>query len=394
MAIASFGLSLKKIFELTKTLGFNKEFTDKFNERFRQVDANNDEFVSREEVLKNQEHHNLIILVDKWLEQEGVDLSSQPGNTARYQFENISKSDSNIEEIAQDQFGLSLSGLSSLSKERYQKLKKLAEQTAKEIDPSTTNWYEVLERIEENKYQSPEELMQGFKKNTKEAMKYLQSKGWLGEFESPEILEDTVTLDKTAYVQDGRFYIASANLDSDAYYKKLTKAISIHELVHAADHQKFLVNNNPMAEGIAKFIEEKVIEEDDFYSPEEKLLAIKAVMLRDARNFLIADIQSKVISKEEAIEYLLQEKIVGSEEAANKYVERISSERGEDLLQSISYATGSILIAKLWNKVQEKDPDISFEEFTQKLLSRGKLDDGRIHKIGEELFGVKLINES
>ena len=117
-------------------------------------------------------------------------------------------------------------------------------------------------------------------------------------------------------------------------------------------------------------------------------------MLRDARNFLIADIQSKVISKEEAIEYLLQEKIVGSEEAANKYVERISSERGEDLLQSLSYATGSILIAKLWNKVQEKDPDISFEEFTQKLLSRGKLDDGRIHKIGEELFGVKLINES
>jgi hypothetical protein len=310
-----------------------------------------------------------------------------------------SSSAAEFEDLVKGNFGISSEQLAAKAKQNLEKLEKEANILSKKIKPDAKNWVEALSSLEKDRLPDSAAVMSTYKTEAKNTLKYLQDKGWVPKDIKPiEVVEDKDNMGSGASVDPdtGVFKIETADKASDVYWPATAKSLTVHELVHAVDFQKKGMSLDPLAEGLAYYIEQKAYQEDEkeadqekrFYKTDaEKLQALKWQIIRNARVIKTAELHHQKTTPEAAKAYFI-EKLGMSEEQARAEVEIMR----DNPLQKISYVGGSEGITALWKQVQAKYPNKPYSQFLEKLYDQNSdwVTDARIPSIAKKEFGITM----
>ncbi|MCS6267948.1 MAG: DUF885 family protein [Vampirovibrio sp.] len=304
----------------------------------------------------------------------------------------LSANNTQFDVLVRRNFGITPQQLAEKAKNNLEQLTKEANLLSKKIKPNAKNWSDALMSLNGQRLKDSNAVMAQYRKEVPKILDYLKGKGWIPkDIQAPRIVEDKTNVGAGASVNGntGEFSVETQDKAADVYLPFSTKFVSVHELIHAVDFQKNGMSNNPLAEGIAYYIEQKAYQARDFYKTDaEKLQALKWQIIRNARAFLTVELQNQQTTPTEAKNYLIK-KVGVSEAQANSEVERMIN----DPLWRISYVAGSEGIATLWKKVQAKHPQMSYSQFLEKLYNQNGDEgtDGRITTIAKKEFGINSL---
>ena len=91
------------------------------------------------------------------------------------------------------------------------------------------------------------------------------------------------------------------------------------------------------------------------------------------------------MTAEEAKAYLIEKAKMFPQQAKAEVDEML-----ENPIQKISYVAGAEGIKTLWEKVQEKNPEMTHADFLNKIYDANKESTGKIAEIAEQVFGINL----
>ncbi|MFN7311526.1 MAG: DUF885 family protein, partial [Vampirovibrionales bacterium] len=268
-------------------------------------------------------------------------------------------------------------------------LTKQADELAKKIDPNATGWQDALKGLDSKRFKTSKEALEHHKKTSQETLEYMKTKGFApADTKDVKVVEDPKNIGTGAYVDNetGNFNVETADRESDIYLPFTAKSVSIHELVHAVDHQNNGISDNPLSEGLAYYVEEKAYAEGDFYkTDEEKLLALKWQIVRNVRVLVTSKLHNNEMTSKEAETYLIDKTKISPKQAKAEVAIMLESP-----LQMISYVGGAEGIKVLWKKIQEKDPKMTHADFLKKLYDTNEKSPRKISDVAEQLFGISL----
>jgi hypothetical protein len=303
--------------------------------------------------------------------------------------QNNGGSHSFYEELIISNFGISSKALETKAQSNMNSLTKEADELARKIDPNATSWQDALKGLESQRFKTSQEALANFKITSQETLEYMKKKGFAPpDTKDVNVVEDTNPEGTGAYVdgEKGDFHVETSNPESDVYLPFDAKKTSIHELAHAVDYQENGMSKNPLREGLAYYVEEKAYTAGDFYKTDaEKLQALKWLIIRNARVLVTSKLHKNEMTAEEAKAYLIEKAKMFPQQAKAEVDEML-----ENPIQKISYVAGAEGIKTLWEKVQEKNPEMTHADFLNKIYDANKESTGKIAEIAEQVFGINL----
>ncbi|MDX2085580.1 MAG: DUF885 family protein [Candidatus Melainabacteria bacterium] len=291
-----------------------------------------------------------------------------------------------FEADVQNAYGVSSDEISQFTRAEFDRQLTEINALAQRIRPGAQHWTDALASLEQTRLQTPEQVMANFQQTVERTQTYLVENGLISPLRLPVVVEEDPThVGSGAYALASKIVVETNNPDSDVYLPIFAPFAALHELVHVWDYQYNQFAENPHTEGAAFFLESYVLENGNFYSPEEELMGRKWQLLRQARAFLSVELQTGRMTPEEA-RLFLTENLNHDERYAAAEVQGMIN----DPIQKMSYAVGAAQIDQLWEQVQQTYPEISFRAFMDYLVAVGSDDTGNIVDYARERYGITL----
>jgi uncharacterized protein (DUF885 family) len=307
-------------------------------------------------------------------------LAAMPTTTLLSQADEITLFQTETENL----FGQSTTELLEQHQAIFSEAREQALTIAGELVENPTEWTEGLTVVNEQRMDTPEEVMAHQRDVTDRAMTHLNEM-LETDFPIPDVIEDNENVGSGGYVYDRTVFVETANPDADTYLKPDAAAFLGHELVHVADDILDGIPEN-IAEPIAFYIERELLENGDFYqTPEEELQAAKWVMVREARAITSIALNEGTMSEEEALNFFIEE--VGMDQGSAEVEVQRALEQPH---YQMGYAVGAGLIEDLWNRVQVQQPEVTEAEFLKGFLELGSDYEGSVLDYAQETYGIDL----
>lgn len=307
--------------------------------------------------------------------------------------------------------------LEALGKQVFARTEDELRKTAKQIDPSASDWPAVIAKLKGN-HPKAEELLESYRGEVTRARAFLVAKNAVpfpdGEkcevVETPQFQRGTI---QAAYDQpppfdtkaSGLFYVTPVDPSwSKARQEEWLRENDHGDIVDTTVHEAYpghhlqlsfarlhpsrirkVLDTAIFAEGWALYSEE-LMHELGYYTPEERMLVLEWSLMRAARVILDVGMHVSGMSYDDAVK-LLVDKVHIERALAENEVKRYS----ENPTQPLSYMVGREKIFEIrarYKKEREREgKPFDLREFHRQVLTRGTLAPALLER---ELFAEKL----